>query len=262
MAPIKFENDIKEKLEQRGLQPSANVWKNLEKQLDASDKKKNNKGFWWFGIAASFVGILIMTTVLFNRDGAKDIESVIVDIEAVDKPGSTVKLSDSTKIEENVAVESVKEHNLIETKKNSQKNTSELKVQVQQKQKVLIKGTVKEVVAQAEIKHEKEVKDIVKLNTDKLSFEDIKIQEIVAQVQALKEANNTVSDAEINALLDQAQKDITMHKLYNEATNKVDANALLEDVEADLEQSFRDKAFKAIQSGFKYVKTAVADRNN
>jgi len=71
-----------------------------------------------------------------------------------------------------------------------------------------------------------------------------------------------VSDAEINTLLDQAQKEISLHRLYNETTKKVDANALLEDVEADLEQSFRNRAFKAIKSGYKYVKTAVAERNN
>ena len=38
---------------------------------------------------------------------------------------------------------------------------------------------------------------------------------MVAQVQELKKINNIVSDAEINALLDQAQKDIALHKLYS-----------------------------------------------
>ena len=53
-----------------------------------------------------------------------------------------------------------------------------------------------------------------------------------------------------------------MQKLYNEATNKVDANALLQSVEDDLEQSFRAKVFDAIKSGYESVKTAVAERNN
>ncbi len=96
----------------------------------------------------------------------------------------------------------------------------------------------------------------------KLSFEDLKLLEVVAQVQELKKINNIVSDAEINALLDQAQKDIALHKIYNETTKKVDANALLQSVEDDLEQSFRDRAFKAIKSGYHYVKTSVAERNN
>ncbi len=262
MAPIKFENDIKEKLEQRELQPSANVWGNLEKQLDANDKKKNNKGFWWFGLAASFVGILIISSVFFNREGFEEIEPVVVDVEAVEEPNNSNDLPVSIQTEEKVAIESIEKKSTIETKKNPPKKAIELVSPIQQKQNALIKGTVKDVVVQTEIEYKKELKDGVGLNKEKLSFEDIKIQEVVALVQALKEANTTVSDVEINALLDQAQKDITLHKLYNEATNKVDANALLQDVETDLEQSFRDKAFKAIQSGYKYVKTAVVDRNN
>ena len=95
-----------------------------------------------------------------------------------------------------------------------------------------------------------------------MSFEDLKLKEVVAKVEALKKEQSTVSDAEINALLDRAQKEIALHKLYNEATNKVDAMALLQDVEADLEQSFRARAFKAIKAGYHYVKTSVAERNN
>jgi len=262
MAPIKFENDIKETLEQRELQPSANVWEQLEKQLDAADNNKNNKGIWWFGIAASFVGILIVSSIFFNRKGKAEIESVIVDIEAVEEPSNMDELPSSTKGEEKVEIASVGEKNPVETKKKSPIKGSVLKSELLQKQRALVKGTVKEVVVQAEVAQEKEVKEGLELKAEKLSYEDLKIQEVVAQAQALKKANSTVSDAEINALLDQAQKDISLHKLYNEATNKVDASALLRGVEADLEQSFRDKAFKAIQSGFKYVKTAVADRNN
>ena len=42
----------------------------------------------------------------------------------------------------------------------------------------------------------------------------------------------------------------------------IDASDLLQDVEADLDQSFRDKVFKTLKSSYYSVKTAVADRNN
>ena len=45
-------------------------------------------------------------------------------------------------------------------------------------------------------------------------------------------------------------------------TRTVDANALLQDVEEDLQQSFRSKVFEALQSGYESVITAVAERNN
>ena len=133
---------------------------------------------------------------------------------------------------------------------------------MQKKQKALIIETNNEAVAQAETERPNDIKMNTIEAEIKPTFEDLKLQEIVAQVQALKKTNKTVSDAEINALLDQAQKEIMLNKLYNEATKTVDADALLQDVEADLEQSFRERAFKAIKSGYEYVKTAVAERNN
>lgn len=260
MAPIKFENDLKNKLEQRKLQPSPDAWKNLQERLDANQNKNNNKGYWWFAIAASFVGILIISSMFFNKNQNDTIEPIVVDTEQ-QTPKANEKFVLPIKKETRVVDESpktVKDKSVNKTPLT--KKMSESKSQLQQKQKVLIKGETKVVVAQTETKIN--TKETAVKPVEKLSFEDIKIQEVVAQVEALKKANNTVSDAEINALLDQAQKEIALHKLYNETTKKIDANALLEDVEADLEQSFRERAFKAIKSGYKYVKTAVAERNN
>jgi len=263
MAPIKFEDNLKEKLEQRRLQPSTNAWEKLNNKLETNQTKRSNKSFWWVGIAASFVGILIVASVFFKKDDTNTIEQNIVDIEDFQKQKTIDKMIIEDKIEEQVVLENPKnEPEAIKLKMNAPKKSSELKIQLQQKQKELIKETSKEVVAQVEIESKSDVKENAIVVNDKLSFEDLKIKDLVAQVQELKKINNTVSDAEINALLDQAQKDIALHKLYNETTKKVDANALLQSVEDDLEQSFRDKAFKAIKSGYYYVKTSVTERNN
>ncbi len=42
----------------------------------------------------------------------------------------------------------------------------------------------------------------------------------------------------------------------------MDATALLNVVEFELETSFRDKVFEALGDGFEKVITSVADRNN
>jgi vacuolar-type H+-ATPase subunit I/STV1 len=261
MAPIKFENDLKDKLEQRKLQPSVHAWETLQERLDTNQNKKNNKGYWWFTIAASFVGILIISSIFFNKNKSEIIKPTIVDIEQQQIPKVIEKGVNPIEKETKVIVEKTKtEDDNPETKKRVTNKVPESKSELQQKQKALIKESTKVIVTQTETKID--VKENTAKPVEKLSFEDIKIQEVVAQVEALKKANNTVSDAEINSLLDQAQKEIALHKLYNETTKKINANALLEDVEADLEQSFRDRAFKAIKSGYKYVKTAVAERNN
>lgn len=261
MAPIKLENNLKEKLEQRELQPGANSWNTLRERLDANNKRKNNRGYWWFAIAASFVGILIVSSVFFNKSHNDTIEPTLVDTKEQPIPKVIDKEVNPIEKETKVVTESHKvEKEKPANKTPLAKKTPESKTQLQQKQKALIKGETKATVAQTETKID--TKEVAVKPMEKLSFEDKKIQEVVAQVEALKKANNTVSDAEINALLDQAQKEVALYKLYNETTKKVDANALLQDVEADLEQSFRDRAFKAIKSGYDYVKTAVAERNN
>lgn len=263
MAPIKFENDLRKKLEQRKLQLNASAWETLQERLDANDKNKKNKGYWWIGLAASFVGILIVSSFFFNSNNNDIIAPIIVETDAQDLPEQIENYikQDVQKVEEPIN-ESKSEVVKPATKKKRSTNRPELKKQLQQKQKALNKIETKAIVAQTEIPSKEELKENTIVPNSKLSFEDLKLKEVVAKVVALEKEQSTISDAEINALLDQAQKEITLHKLYNEATKKVDANALLQDVEADLEQSFRDRAFKAIKSGYHYVKTSVAERNN
>ena len=50
--------------------------------------------------------------------------------------------------------------------------------------------------------------------------------------------------------------------LIREGMKTVDANALLQDVESDLQQSFRNKIFEALKNSYETIKTAVAERNN
>lgn len=263
MAPINFENDLKEKLEQRRLQPSANAWETLQSRLETNQVKKSNKTFWWLGIAASFVGILIVSSLFFNKNQSETIEPILVDTEEFQEPEINNKAIFTNNTEQQVVSEKTdKEKKTSKILKNTAEKSSELRLVIQQNQKALIKETNKETVSLIETEKQNDIKKEDNKAVTKLSFEDLKLLEVVAQVQELKKINNIVSDAEINALLDQAQKDIALHKLYNETTKKVDANALLQSVEDDLEQSFRDRAFKAIKSGYHYVKTSVAERNN
>ena len=75
---MKYEEQLKDKLEQRTIQPSSDAWQKLNDKLDANKSKKNNKGFWYLGIAASIVGILLITNV-FNNDNTNATEPTIVD---------------------------------------------------------------------------------------------------------------------------------------------------------------------------------------
>ncbi len=92
--------------------------------------------------------------------------------------------------------------------------------------------------------------------------EDAKVAEVVAQVKALQESNRIVSAEEVDMLLATAQKELQTARILDENTQKVDATALLQEVEFSLERSFRDKVFDALGNGFEKIRTAVAERNN
>ena len=90
---------------------------------------------------------------------------------------------------------------------------------------------------------------------------DIKIGEVMAIVTAHEENNEDLTDLEVASLLRKAQEEILTEKLIN-SDNSVNPEALLSQVEEELDQSFRDKILQKLKSGYNKVRTAVADRNN
>ena len=89
---------------------------------------------------------------------------------------------------------------------------------------------------------------------------DNKISDIVAQVEQLEQKNKVVTDEEIEALLLKAQHEITTQQILQ--SNTVNASALLLDVESELDESFKDRVFEALKTGFEKLKTTVAERDN
>jgi hypothetical protein len=265
MAPIKFEEQLKDKLEQRRIKPSSEAWKQLNNKLDANEKKHSIKGFWWMGIAATLVGVLLALNFVFKPN--KEItEPTLVDTENKTVIDSN-PLQVQEPLKENKALALEPNENLSEEKQQASKQQNAkapLKAILKDKQKLINPKNIEEAVADVndESAQEETSKTIIKTKPEIISFEDQKVKDVVAQIQKLQQKNKAVSDEEIETLLAAAQNEINMKKLYNEATNTVDANALLQSVENDLEQSFRDKVFQAIKSGYETVKTAVAERNN
>jgi UDP-N-acetylglucosamine pyrophosphorylase len=88
-----------------------------------------------------------------------------------------------------------------------------------------------------------------------------KVNEVLATVINLESEAIQVSEAEVDSLLRAAQFDILKEKVFQD-NGKVDAMALLSEVETELDQTFRDKIFTKLKEGLFKARTAVADRNN
>lgn len=247
MESNKFDNSIKDKLESRSLQPSNNAWAKLSERLEKEDKKQNNKAIWWLGIAASVVGVLFVAFQFFNTE---EVKPVIVDSPRVIQKNENIQ----------IAVDEVKVSKGIE--KEIQINEKVEKLPLEHDSSIQINENPVTIIKDNNLIKKEEVLQPVKVAQESLTFEAQKIQEVVTKVQLLKDSNQEVSDAVIDALLLEAQQEIRLKQLYNETSGVVDANMLLQDVENDLDQSFRSKVFEAIKASYNSVKTAVAQRND
>ncbi|PKQ46485.1 hypothetical protein [Confluentibacter flavum] len=235
MAPNKFDHHINEKLNNRTLQPSTDAWNTLSKRLDNKTEKHKSKPYWWLGLAASLVGILLVTTLFYNNTNVESNPIIVNNPQPIKEVlQESVQTQDLIKNKKPIIIEQKTNDKEVLVVNNSDHPTIELK-----------NGTVHFAEATAK----------------ELTFEEQKIQDVVVQIQLLKNNNADVTDSEIDALLLKAQKEINLNQLY---TNKglVDAKSLLQDVEADIDQSFRSKVFEALKDSFGTVKSAVANRNN
>ncbi|MEE9362967.1 MAG: hypothetical protein V3U92_10260 [Cellulophaga sp.] len=250
MAPIKFEEHIKEKLNEREIKPSVRTWSEISAGLEVSQKTKK-KGVFWYGIAASFIGLIMISVVYFSSENG----GVNSEVEIVDAPENSNKKEEE---KQSSNIEGVNQEAYVVTEQkqihsNTEINKSDAllleKKSIEQKKEIEIS------VASVENKEENKIFK----NTEEII--NSKIGEVVAQVIALEENNRPVTGEEVDALLLKAQKEILRDKLFRKDAS-VDAMALLSEVEMELDESFRNQIFEALKTGYSQVKNAVADRNN
>ncbi len=263
MAPYKLEDNIREKLEARELKPSADAWSKLEAKLDTEQPKK--KTVLWYYVAASFVGFLILASVFFSRNNAEvgnQIVNETIEQKSVEKQPEVIpnnSQSEEIASEENHLETVEKIAPKKETEKKQKPNSDQLKSLPQKKSEVDKKIESAEAIAKVtKVEAEQPLKTTLEKEEDKL-FNN-KVDEVVASVKKMQENNTEINVTDVEALLNNARREIETQRILNNP--KVDATALLEDVEWELEKSFRDKVFDALGEGFQKVRTAVTERND
>ena len=258
MAPIKFEEQLKEKLEKRTIQPSPEAWNALADRLDHHDKHKNTRSFWWLGIAASIVGIILVSTFVFKGSETKSNTPIIVDIESNEDVNGNDKISEDIIVSQQETLAETKMETTISQEEQTTPKVDKPSVTKSSKAPII----TNEAVASNDLKQQEQIQKEQEVIVNTSDFEKEKLNAVVAEITRLQAENQEVSEAEIDSLLKQAEREILTNKLKNSNTRTVDANALLQDVEADLEQSFRTRVFEALLNNYETVKTAVAERNN
>ena len=233
-------------MEEREIHPSKRAWDEISAAVEG--QKVPGKGtYFWYGIAAGFIGLLIVSVIYFTSTNPLNPG----DIKVVDTPVDEDK-------EEQITLPKEQDNRIPELIKEEVREV-ETKVAVEKPKKSQQKFSERPetVIAQSEVKNEQPKVNPVPSET----IIDTKLMEVIAQVNLMEKDENRLTDIEVDSLLRKAQGEILKEQIFKQ-DNSVDATALLSQVEDELDQSFRDQIFEKLKTGFIKVRTAVADRNN
>ena len=240
MEPNNIEQQIKNKLEGRTIQPSVKSWNRLDAMLSVEEKPKK-KSFLWYYVAASLFFIFGMTYWLTNQNATEVI------------PQNTIV---TTKGED--TLDSFEEENSIENKVEMNEKLIE-DVQLNHNSVIVHKQEPKNVNYDKKIKVENPKEETFIQN------------QIIEEKEAIVENNKpkTINNKPVNISLEKLLASVENNQENSSITNpnktkrtvKVDANSLLSSVESEINEEYLETTFDKLKRKFEQAKTAVANRN-
>jgi hypothetical protein len=243
-----IENQIREKLNSREIQPSANAWDRLDAMLTVAEEKKTKPSFFSFkyiGIAASVLVFVTLGMFLFNQEEKVLIpNNEIVTTPEVQKP---IINKEQFQEEEDKMATINEGHSKISNQKSVIKNQSVSIINQKDNQNPIINRQKEiEFLVAGDVAA---VKNIPKV---------ISTEPIIVQPKK-EQASKKSSYIDVDALLASAEN----HNDKKQKTNKinVDVNDLLSNADKEVETNFREKVISKISKNYQEVKTALANRN-
>ena len=234
MEPNNIENQIREKLNSREIQPSAQAWDRLDAMLTVAEEKKTKRSFFSFkyiGIAASVLVFVTLGLFYFNQKNITiENQNTVVETENGSKETPNYKLqipNIENKQNNEVAVsnEKMTTHNPKPETRNSQPTSNEVSIITQNQEEAIVNQEI--------VSPKQEVKTIKKTSM-------VDVDELLASVEKDRKKETKVSKSNIN----------------------IDAKSLLSEVDTELDMSFRQRVLNTVNKNYKSVKEAVANRNH
>ena len=238
MEPNKLDLEIKQKLDARTIQPSAQAWDRLSAKLDSAEKTKSKRNYKWIYIAASLVGFSLIGTVFFT----------VLDTEIVDNNLPTVVLeqkkdvnkSEESKIDNENVLPNLLQNKMLKESKVVANNS----IKTQSKQLLNKEDTV------STINQSKENNAVVNV-AENSNYQSVSKNRYISAERLLAEISNNKVDK-------------TSSKVSTERYKSgiaVNANSLLINAESELNQSFRETAIEKINKNYNSIKAVLANRN-
>lgn len=225
MVPNKLDNQIKDKLNARKIQPTVQAWDRLDAMLTVSEEKKQKKGYGWFFVAASTLLFFGLGFFLFNSNETTEINNSTPIVTTIKEELDTVK---TNKIDE---------------------------ISIEKEQPVLVQNEVN--YSKRELRNTKPVK------TEELIKEKNIIQENPTPITQHPSPNTYkyVSPEDLLVEVQTGAKVLKSEKITPKPKMKVDANSLLTNIEKELDDTHKETTLDKLTRKFQDAKSALANRN-
>lgn len=245
MEPNNIENQIREKLSSREIQPTEMAWDRLDAMLSVSEEKKTKRFPF---LTSKFIGIAASVLVFLS-----------VGLYFINQENTVIEVEKSVVVKEQIKTNTSEENN------KKIEEISSIPVQSQE-QVTIIKNQ------QSKINNLQSSKSFNSINqktnqnfiSNKIEQIDYQPTEVIAQNDFQKNSSNekiklnqkiVVNANELLASIESPLKSPISQKV------KINANSLLAEVDGELEQTFRQKVFQRITKNYKEIKVAIATRN-
>lgn len=252
-------HDIKDILEERKIEVSENSWEKLANKLDANDQKKKRKSFYPYAACLALL-VSFIVFMMLKTETAIGTETIV-------KTETEVK-SNSTKVDsqeliipkeiekiaiENTVVTAQKDASKIISNRITSKETTQLEVE-------LHKETQNSIVVNKKVIVPKGIETVI-VEKEVIVDPNSALKASIAALSATEKI--AITDEEINQLLKEAQQSLRKLDVQEDVdiTTFATADELLEEVELELDKSFKQKVYELIKSNIKKSRTVIADRD-
>ena len=234
----KLEQDFKQKLEQRTIQPTEMAWDRLDAMLSVAEKQKKKPGRKWMYIAASFLALLLVGTFFLNKEKQNIVTNVNNTVtETRSERGTTI----DTAVKPSVINEPFTEEEAVATTTSTSAGKASL-------------PSLKSAISK-----KSDISNTVVVTTNEKASSDIEVTKI-----KLGPAKINVDAADLLASVDTpaANEAMAVSAKAKKQSVKVNPSSLLSSVEGELDDSFRGKVLQSVAKNYDKIKTSVASRNH
>ena len=226
MVQNNWEEQMKNDLQGREIQPSAQAWERLDTLLTASEVKKTKKIYRWVFVAASMLLFFGLEFLLFYNNETKEINTSAPNVTTTNK-----------------TIDSVETHKINE-------------ISIKKEQPVLV---------QNEVNHsKKQLRNIQFVETNKLISNEVILEEKStpnSQLPTLNKENNLSTEKLLVENKFDNKEILSDKKNKTNSKFKIDAASLLSTVEKEIDQNHKETTLDKLTKKIQDVKSAIVNRN-